>query len=385
MRRRGEHVPIVRAQRVGAERRRSVTAAACGGVGSMYRLFERSESAPRGAAVSRPPQCGGVGSMYRLSERSESAPRGAACHGAAAWGACTDCSSAASRRREAPHVTVRLSGMEVNGKTAVVTGGASGIGRGHRPVPGRPGMKVVLADIEQPPIDEVVAELAAQGHGGHRRADRRVQARPGRGAGRRRPRSVRRRARALQQRRGRHPEPGRRHLDRGLAVDDRHRPVGTDPRRARVPADHASARARATSTRRRRWPASYAGASMGAYNVAKHGVVALMASLERDLRPAGSPVRASVLCPGPINTNIVDSERNRPADSAAQHVATETGREVLGHPDQVVVRGHEPRRGRPHGARRRRNERFWVLTHPELASWVTKQNQQMVADRSLTR
>jgi hypothetical protein len=31
------------------------------------------------------------------------------------------------------------------------------------------------------------------------------------------------------------------------------------------------------------------------------------------------------------------------------------------------------------------NEKFWVLTHPELASWVTKQNQQMVADRSLTR
>ncbi|MGH1506462.1 MAG: SDR family NAD(P)-dependent oxidoreductase, partial [Acidimicrobiales bacterium] len=43
---------------------------------------------------------------------------------------------------------------------------------------------------------------------------------------------------------------------------------------------------------------------MGAYNVAKHGVVALMATLERDLRGRKSPVRASVLCPGPINTNI---------------------------------------------------------------------------------
>ncbi|MDH4074528.1 MAG: SDR family NAD(P)-dependent oxidoreductase, partial [Acidimicrobiia bacterium] len=43
---------------------------------------------------------------------------------------------------------------------------------------------------------------------------------------------------------------------------------------------------------------------MGAYNVAKHGVVALMASLERDLRSRKSPITASVLCPGPINTNI---------------------------------------------------------------------------------
>ena len=43
---------------------------------------------------------------------------------------------------------------------------------------------------------------------------------------------------------------------------------------------------------------------MGAYNVAKHGVMALMAALERELRAKKSPVRASVLCPGPINTNI---------------------------------------------------------------------------------
>ena len=37
---------------------------------------------------------------------------------------------------------------------------------------------------------------------------------------------------------------------------------------------------------------------LGAYNVAKHGVVALMATLERELRGAHSPVRTSVLCPG---------------------------------------------------------------------------------------
>jgi NAD(P)-dependent dehydrogenase (short-subunit alcohol dehydrogenase family) len=43
---------------------------------------------------------------------------------------------------------------------------------------------------------------------------------------------------------------------------------------------------------------------MGAYNVAKHGVVALMAATERELRSKKSPITASVLCPGPINTNI---------------------------------------------------------------------------------
>ena len=41
-----------------------------------------------------------------------------------------------------------------------------------------------------------------------------------------------------------------------------------------------------------------AGGAAGPYNVAKHGVVALMATLERELRAAKSPVRTSVLCPG---------------------------------------------------------------------------------------
>src|SRR4029078_8433093 len=43
---------------------------------------------------------------------------------------------------------------------------------------------------------------------------------------------------------------------------------------------------------------------MGAYNVAKHGVVALMPTLERDLRGRKSPGHASVLCPAPTTTDI---------------------------------------------------------------------------------
>src|SRR5262245_45978073 len=44
---------------------------------------------------------------------------------------------------------------------------------------------------------------------------------------------------------------------------------------------------------------------IGAYNVAKHGVVALMTTLERELRAARSPVRTSVLCPEFVNTEIL--------------------------------------------------------------------------------
>jgi NAD(P)-dependent dehydrogenase (short-subunit alcohol dehydrogenase family) len=114
-------------------------------------------------------------------------------------------------------------------------------------------------------------------------------------------------------------------------------------------------------------------------------VVALMASLERDLRLAGSPVRASVLCPGPINTNIVASERNRPAESAAQHVETEPGRKFWDILTKSLSQGMNPDDVGPMVLDAVVNEKFWVLTHPELTSWVTKQSQQMVTDRSLTR
>lgn len=54
------------------------------------------------------------------------------------------------------------------------------------------------------------------------------------------------------------------------------------------------------------------GPGMGAYNVSKFGVVALTETLFGDLRNAGSDVGASVLCPAFVQSRIWDSGRNRP-------------------------------------------------------------------------
>ena len=50
------------------------------------------------------------------------------------------------------------------------------------------------------------------------------------------------------------------------------------------------------------------------YNVSKHAVVCLTEGMYRDLRDMGAAISASVLCPGLINTKILDAERNRPSD-----------------------------------------------------------------------
>jgi NAD(P)-dependent dehydrogenase (short-subunit alcohol dehydrogenase family) len=50
----------------------------------------------------------------------------------------------------------------------------------------------------------------------------------------------------------------------------------------------------------------------GSYGVSKHAVVALSESLFGELAQLGPKIGVSVLCPGWVNTRIIESERNRP-------------------------------------------------------------------------
>ncbi|WP_295993972.1 SDR family oxidoreductase [Rugamonas sp.] len=54
--------------------------------------------------------------------------------------------------------------------------------------------------------------------------------------------------------------------------------------------------------------------AMGVYNVSKHAVVALTETLYQDLQLVGAPIGASVLCPYFVPTGISQSHRNRPDD-----------------------------------------------------------------------
>src|SRR5262245_17864537 len=54
----------------------------------------------------------------------------------------------------------------------------------------------------------------------------------------------------------------------------------------------------------------------GIYNVTKHAVVTMSETLAQELATVGAPVKVSVLCPGFVQTRIADSDRNRPAGLA---------------------------------------------------------------------
>lgn len=124
---------------------------------------------------------------------------------------------------------------------------------------------------------------------------------------------------------------------------------------------------------------------MGAYNVAKFGVVALMSTLERDLRGRKSPITASVLCPGPINTNISrHSVQFRPGQAKPKTdgaVAAKTASGI----QSMLEQGMDPDEVGQLVLDAIGAARFWVLTHPHWAKSLQKQVAAMVEDQSLSR
>lgn len=54
--------------------------------------------------------------------------------------------------------------------------------------------------------------------------------------------------------------------------------------------------------------------SSSTYNVSKHGIAALSETLYHELAQLGAKVKVSVLLPAWVNTRVVDVERNRPLD-----------------------------------------------------------------------
>ena len=126
-------------------------------------------------------------------------------------------------------------------------------------------------------------------------------------------------------------------------------------------------------------------ARMGAYNVAKHGVVALMAATERELRASKSPVTASVLCPGPINTNIsFNSVAYRPGKAKPNADGKKSG-EMARAIQASLEQGMDPDEVGELVAESIAANKFWILTHPWWAKAAQKQLDALREDQSLTK
>ena len=216
---------------------------------------------------------------------------------------------------------------DLQGKTAFITGGASGLGREFANSAAALGMKLVLADVQQDALDQAAAELAGQG--------------------------VQVLAMICDVRKGEQVQAladatmarfGAVHLlfnnagvgSGGLIWENSEADwewvlgvnvwgvvhgvrIFTKLMLACAKSD-PSYEGHIVNT------ASMAGLlnapTMGVYNVSKHAVVSLSESLYHDLQLVDAPIGASVLCPYFVPTGINMSHRNRPADVAMTSGAT---------------------------------------------------------------
>jgi len=124
------------------------------------------------------------------------------------------------------------------------------------------------------------------------------------------------------------------------------------------------------------------GPGMSVYDVTKHGVVTLSESLYHELRLLGSTIGVSVICPAWVNTRIIDSERNRPAElaSTAQALPGQEGIEKMAR--SLLASGLPPARVASLVVDAVRAGRFYVLPHPEWKAYVRTRMEDILEDRN---
>lgn len=111
----------------------------------------------------------------------------------------------------------------------------------------------------------------------------------------------------------------------------------------------------------------------GVYKVSKHGVVALSETLADELTQINSLIQVHVLCPGWVQTGILNTERNRPDSlqnpetEVEHHTATEDFRQNVFNEMQA---GLSPTEVAEHVVKAIQNGVFYIHTHPEHKPWI---------------
>jgi short-subunit dehydrogenase len=115
------------------------------------------------------------------------------------------------------------------------------------------------------------------------------------------------------------------------------------------------------------------GGDYGLYNASKHAVVSLSETAHLALAQQSANVKVSVLCPGFVNTHLVDAGRNRPSHLSQR--SADDGRRMqdrIQTMSKVLDEGMSAAQVAEYVIRAIREEKFYVLPHPEFKPGIQK-------------
>jgi NAD(P)-dependent dehydrogenase (short-subunit alcohol dehydrogenase family) len=126
------------------------------------------------------------------------------------------------------------------------------------------------------------------------------------------------------------------------------------------------------------------GPFMSVYDATKFAVVTISESLHFELAMQNAKVKVSVLCPGFVKTNIATSERNRPIhlQQGGEQQFSEAEMSFASMMFAGIASGTPPAEVAEKVFRAIQNEQFYILPHPEFLSMVRVRMEAILEQRN---
>ena len=121
------------------------------------------------------------------------------------------------------------------------------------------------------------------------------------------------------------------------------------------------------------------------YQLTKQALVALSEQLYHDLDIRGIGIKVSVLCPGFVKSKIMDAERNRPEslkDAPSPEKLTPEREQMRDMFRQMVENGMDPRTVAEKVFQAIEEEKFYIFTHPEMDYLVKSRVEGLLDERN---
>jgi NADP-dependent 3-hydroxy acid dehydrogenase YdfG len=124
----------------------------------------------------------------------------------------------------------------------------------------------------------------------------------------------------------------------------------------------------------------------GIYAASKHAIVAISETLYHELRAMNAKIDVSVLCPGWVHTRIFDSERNRPPELRNESFRISSRWIPYLEDIETMVRnwlanGLDPRDVGNDVLNAIQTNRFYILTHPDWKPMIRSRIEKILGER----